>query len=84
MRLTKKFIKSHIPSKFYDGSKLNGVSLETNSYDLFIRDTNGIKEFVLRTTSYNPLLKVLDESGFNVRFVKHWWAHYSEYLITLK
>lgn len=81
MKLSKKIIKSYIPEKFSDGSNLNGVSLEKNSYDLFCEIIG--EEYILRTSSDNPLIAILSKI-FEVRYVRHWFAHYSEYLIMSK
>lgn len=80
-KLTKKVIKSVIPTSFFDGSKLNGVSLVTNSYDLFCKIR--YKEYILRTTYDNPLIEILKEY-FNVKHNGHWWGHYDEFIITHK
>ena len=81
MKLSKKLIKSHIPSEYFDGSRLKGLSLTRNSYSLSC-NTRG-EEYRLLTDSSNPLLGLLSES-FQVKYVKHFWWHWSEYTIRLK
>lgn len=66
---------------FFDGSKLDGVSLEKNYYDLFCRIKG--EEYILRTERNNPLISILSEI-FDVKYVRPWFAHYSEYLIKSK
>lgn len=80
-KLTKKLIKSQIPNKFFDGSKLNGVSLTKNSYDLFC--DKKYKSYILRTTIDNPLIDILQKK-FEVTYIRHWWLHYSEFIIKNK
>jgi hypothetical protein len=81
MKLTKKLIKSHIPNGYRDGSKLNGILLEHGSYDLFEKVRG--EEYIFRTNSSNPLIKILRET-FEVKYVRPWWGHYDEYTIRLK
>jgi hypothetical protein len=81
MQLSIKLIKSYIPIEYFDGSKLNGISLIPNSYDLFCL-TKG-KEYILRTNSTNPLIDLLSKI-FDVKYIKHFWWHYSEYTIKIK
>jgi len=81
MKLSIKLIKSYIPRGYFDGSKLNGVSLTTNSYDLFCK-TKG-EEYILRTSSSNPLIGILSKT-FEITYVRHWYAHYSEYTLKSK
>jgi hypothetical protein len=82
MKLSKKFIKSFISKEqFFDGTELNGISLEKNSYDLFF--SNYYNEFVFRTSLSNPLIEILREN-FDVIYVKPFYAHYHEFIIKQK
>lgn len=83
MELSIQLIKSFIPKrKFCDCTKLNGISLKQNSYDLFYSDY--YKEFILRTSTFNEkLIKILREN-FNIIYVKHFFMHYDEFVIKQK
>lgn len=82
MQLSIKLIKSFIPKgKFYDGTKLDGISLKENSYDLFYADYDDT--FTFRTTTSNPLIQILREH-FDVIYVKPFYMHYHEFIIKQK
>jgi hypothetical protein len=81
MKLSIKLIKSYIPSDYFDGSKLKGVSLTKNSYNLFCNIKG--EEYTLLTDSSNPLLDILSKT-FEIKYVKHFYWHYSEYTIKSK
>lgn len=82
MKFSKKLIKSFISNKkYFDGSKLDGVCLRSNSYDLFC-DIPG-KQYSLRTELGNPLIAELSKH-FNVVHVRSWYLHYHEFYITEK
>ena len=81
-KLSKKFIKSFIDDElFYDGTKLDGISMKKNSYDLFYSNYDGA--FILRTSPNNPLLNVLREH-FDVIYNRHFYLNYYEYIIKQK
>jgi len=82
MKLSVKLIKSFIPkSEFYNGSKLKGISLIENSYDLFY--SNYDNTFIFRTSISNPLIKILSEH-FDVIYKRYYYAHYHEFVIKEK
>lgn len=81
MKLTKKLIKSYIPEEYFDGSKLKGLSLLKNSYSLSCNIKG--EEYRLLTDSSNPLISILSEI-FEVKYVRHFYWHYSEYTIKSK
>jgi len=79
MKISKKIIKSYIPENYFDGSKLNGISLSKESYNLH-RHEDG---FILRTTFNNPLVKILSDH-FDVIYKGVFYMHYHTYLIKEK
>ena len=81
MRFSKKLIKSFISDEYFDGTKLKGVSIIKNSYDLFCDVL--YKQYILRTTIDNPLINKLSKH-FNVIHNRHWYCHYHEFYITKK
>ena len=81
MKLSKKLIKQYIPNGFYDGTRLGGISLRENSYDLFYSENEG--KYIMRTNSSNPLIGILRDN-FDVIYVGRFWMHYDTYEIRLK
>ena len=79
MKISKKIIKSYIPENYFDGSKLKGISLRKDSYDLH----RGEDEFILRTTFDNPLVEILSEY-FDITYNGRFYMHYHTYLIKEK
>lgn len=81
MRLTLKLIRSYIPKEYYDGTKLKGISLTKNSYNLFYSYYD--KNIYFRTSIDNPLIGILRDK-FDIIYIRPFYFHYHEYIIKSK
>jgi hypothetical protein len=79
-RIFKKEIKALLPKEWFDCTRANGIGLAENSYSLFTL-TNG-KSFTLLTASPAVINKL--SKKFSIKYEKHFWMHYSQYIITRK